>query len=138
MMRHIISATSLQGGAHLAMCGHVFDSYDAAVAEGHPVGNYLSATHTASLSAAHRAGIDCETCIVRHRVATGSPSLPDLRRGDPVTVSWRGTVRYGVVTGDVYRDSLPTGASFVPVFFDDDGTDHNVDTRVVVLGCHRL
>lgn len=60
----------------------------------------------------------------------------DLRRGDPVTVSWRGELRHGVVTGDTHGDTLPTGARFVPVFFDDDETEHNVDTRVVMLGLH--
>ena len=60
----------------------------------------------------------------------------DLRRGDPVSVSWRGTMRYGVVTGDTYGDSLPTGVHYVPVFFDDDESEHNVDTRVVYLGHH--
>lgn len=63
-------------------------------------------------------------------------TLPTLTRGDVVTVSWKGTTRYGVVTGPAYRDSLPTGASFVPVFFDDDESEHNVDTRVVTLGYH--
>jgi hypothetical protein len=57
-----------------------------------------------------------------------------LRKGDPVTVAWKGTARYGVVTGDTYGDTLPTGARFVPVFFDDDATTHNVDTRIVTLG----
>ena len=59
-----------------------------------------------------------------------------LRKGDPVTVAWKGTTRYGVVVGDTYGDTLPTGASFVPVFFDDDATECNVDTRVIVLGYH--
>jgi hypothetical protein len=59
------------------------------------------------------------------------------RRGDPVTIQWCGRTRYGVVTGDTRSDSLPTGAMFVPVFFDDDATEHNVDTRVVTLGIHR-
>ena len=59
-----------------------------------------------------------------------------LCKGDPVTVSWKGATRYGVVTGDVRSDALPTGARFVPVHFDDDGSTHNVDTRVVTLGYH--
>lgn len=60
----------------------------------------------------------------------------EIRKGDPVTVSWKGATRYGVAMGDVYGDSLPTGARFVPVFFDDDESEHNVDTRVVMLGYH--
>lgn len=63
-MRHIISATALSTGEHLAMCGHVFESYRAAVISGHKVGNYLG--QYATLSAYHARGIDCETCIVRH------------------------------------------------------------------------
>lgn len=59
-----------------------------------------------------------------------------FKTGDPVTVSWRGTLRYGVVTGDTRADALPTGASFIPVFFDDDASTHNVDTRIVTLGYH--
>lgn len=59
-----------------------------------------------------------------------------FRRGDVVTVNWRGSARFGVVTGDVASDALPTGARFVPVFFDDDASEHNVDTRVVTLGYH--
>lgn len=59
-----------------------------------------------------------------------------FNRGDAVTVSWKGGTRYGVVTGTERADSLPTGARFVPVFFDDDESEHNVDTRVVMLGYH--
>lgn len=58
-------------------------------------------------------------------------------KGDPVTVSWKGTLRYGVVTGEAYADKLPTGARFVPVFFDDDATEQNVDSRLVMIGYHR-
>ena len=57
-------------------------------------------------------------------------------RGDVVTVRWRGTLRYGVVVDDTRADRLPTGATFVPVFFDDDASTHNVDTRVVFHGYH--
>lgn len=66
-MRHIISATTLTSGAQLAMCGHVFESYSAAVAAGHPVGNYTPQANT--LSAYHARGVDCESCIVRHASA---------------------------------------------------------------------
>ena len=59
-----------------------------------------------------------------------------LQRGDVVTVMWKGTPRYGVVTGEAHGDSLPTGASFIPVFMDDDGETYSVDTRVVALGYH--
>lgn len=59
-----------------------------------------------------------------------------FQRGDVVTVSWKGQTRYGVVTGSEYADGLPTGARFLPVFFDDDGSEHNVDTRVITLGYH--
>lgn len=48
----------------------------------------------------------------------------------------QGSPRYGVVIGEAYGDTLPTGASFVPVFMDDDGETYNVDTRVVMLGYH--
>lgn len=63
-MRHIISATTLTTGEQLAMCGHVFASYDVAVAAGHPVGNYLPQQSTRS---AYRVrGVDCEACVLRH------------------------------------------------------------------------
>jgi hypothetical protein len=61
-MRHIISATGLVSGEQLAMCGHVFRSYQSAVTEGHQVGNYLQQYPT--LSAYHAYGVDCESCIV--------------------------------------------------------------------------
>lgn len=63
-------------------------------------------------------------------------AAPEYVRGDPVTVTWKGQPRYGVVTGEPYGDSLPTGARFVPVFFDDDESTANVDTRIVTLGYH--
>ena len=63
-------------------------------------------------------------------------TLPSLSSGDPVTVAWCGRTRYGVVTGDPYPDPMPTGVAFVPVFFDDDATGANVDTRIVTLGYH--
>jgi len=63
-MKHIVSATALTSGEHLAMCGHVFPSYRAAVDAGHPVGNYLGQSDT--LSGYHARGVDCEVCAVRH------------------------------------------------------------------------
>jgi hypothetical protein len=68
-MLHIVSATALTSGEQLAMCGHVFPSYTAAVAAGHKVGNYLGQADT--LSAYHTRGVDCEACIVRHQRAGG-------------------------------------------------------------------
>ncbi len=68
-MKHIVSATALTTGEQLAMCGHVFQSYDAARQAGHQVGNYLGQHDT--LSAYHARGVDCETCIVRHQKAGG-------------------------------------------------------------------
>lgn len=62
--RHIVSATALTSGEQLAMCGHVFAGYRAAVDAGHKVGNYLTPMMT--LSAYHAEGVDCETCAVRH------------------------------------------------------------------------
>ena len=62
-VKHIISATSLSTGEHLAMCGHVFESYRDAVDAGHPVGNYMPTPK--SLAHGHELGVDCETCIVR-------------------------------------------------------------------------
>jgi hypothetical protein len=68
-MLHIISATSLSNGQQLAMCGHVFDSYRAAVDAGHAVGNYTPTMTT--LSAYHARGVDCEACMVRHSQSGG-------------------------------------------------------------------
>lgn len=68
-MRHIISATALTGGEQLAMCGHVFPSYRAAVDAGHAVGNYTPTMTT--MSAYHARGVDCEACIVRHAQSNG-------------------------------------------------------------------
>ena len=48
-----------------------------------------------------------------------------------VSVMWKGEARAGLAVGQEYGDSLPTGARFIPVTFDDDGTTHNVDTRIV-------
>ena len=73
-MRHIISATGLTTGEHLAMCGHVFPSYRAAVDAGHPVGNYMPPVHT--LAQGHERGVDCEACILR--VIPDLPGLPTL------------------------------------------------------------
>jgi hypothetical protein len=67
-MPHIISATAIERGQQLAMCGHVFESYRAAVDAGHAVGNYTP-TMTA-MSAYHARGIECEACIVRHAQST--------------------------------------------------------------------
>jgi hypothetical protein len=66
---HIVSATALSTGQHLAMCGHVFESYRAAVSAGHPIGNYIGQANT--LSSYHARGVDCEACIVRHQRAGG-------------------------------------------------------------------
>ena len=63
-MHHIVSATKLTSGEQLAMCGHLFKSYDAAVADGHVVGNYLR--RYGSLSEYHTHNVDCEMCIARH------------------------------------------------------------------------
>jgi hypothetical protein len=63
-------------------------------------------------------------------------TMATFNRGDVVTVMWKGTPRYGVVAGEAYGDSLPTGASFIPVFMDDDAETYNVDTRIVMLGYH--
>jgi hypothetical protein len=63
-MLHIVSATALSSGEQLAMCGHVFPSYRAAVDAGHKVGNYLGCE--TSFSAYHARGVDCEACMVRH------------------------------------------------------------------------
>jgi len=62
-MHHVISATALTSGEHLAMCGHVFPSYRAAVDAGHPIGNYIRTPKT--LADGHAMGIDCEACIAR-------------------------------------------------------------------------
>lgn len=64
-MRHIISATTLSSGAQLAMCGHVFGSFDAAVSGGHRVGNYFRPA-SLTLSGYHAEGVDCEACIIKH------------------------------------------------------------------------
>jgi hypothetical protein len=45
-------------------------------------------------------------------------------------MTWAGGTRSGVVVGDEYPDSLPTGARFVPVMWAD-GSRDNVDTRVL-------
>lgn len=66
-MKHIISATALNSGEQLAMCGHVFASYGAATEAGHAVGNYTVQRNT--LSGYHAVGIECESCIVRHMKA---------------------------------------------------------------------
>ena len=68
-MKHIVSATTLTTGEQLAMCGHVFPSYRAAVDAGHPVGNYTPTM--ATLAAYHSRGIDCEGCAVRHSQSNG-------------------------------------------------------------------
>jgi hypothetical protein len=68
-MRHIVSATGLTTGEHLAMCGHVFASYRAAVDAGHKVGNYTPTMTT--LSAYHARGVDCESCAIRHSRSGG-------------------------------------------------------------------
>jgi hypothetical protein len=68
-MKHIISATALTTGEHLAMCGHVFPSYRTAVNAGHAVGNYTGRMTT--LSAYHARGVDCEACMVRHSQSGG-------------------------------------------------------------------
>lgn len=67
MTTHIISATALATGEQLSMCGDVFPTYDAAVSAGHKVGNYLNQRTT--LAAYHAAGVDCDSCIVRHQNA---------------------------------------------------------------------
>ena len=48
-----------------------------------------------------------------------------------VNVQWIDQLRTGVVVGEEYGDSLPTGARFIPVRMDDDGTTQNVDSRLV-------
>jgi hypothetical protein len=74
-VKHIISATGLTTGEQLAMCGHVFPSYRAAVDAGHAVGNYTGTATT--LSSYHARGIDCEACIVRHSQSGGRAGLAD-------------------------------------------------------------
>jgi hypothetical protein len=68
-MVHIISATAIERGQQLAMCGHVFESYRAAVDAGHAVGNYTPTMTT--MAAYHARGIECEACIVRHAQSNG-------------------------------------------------------------------
>jgi hypothetical protein len=68
-MRHIVAATGLTTGEHLAMCGHVFPSYRAAVDAGHQVGNYTPTMTT--LAAYHARGVDCEPCAIRHSQSGG-------------------------------------------------------------------
>jgi hypothetical protein len=73
-MVHIISATAIERGQQLAMCGHVFESYRAAVDAGHAVGNYTARADT--LSSYHARGIECESCIVRHSRSGGAAGIP--------------------------------------------------------------
>jgi hypothetical protein len=61
-------------GEQLAMCGHVFPSYRAAVDAGHAVGNYTARADT--LSSYHARGIECESCIVRHSRSGGAAGIP--------------------------------------------------------------
>ena len=72
-MKHIVSATALTSGEQLAMCGHVFPSYRAAVDAGHAVGNYLGQSDT--MSSYHARGVDCESCAVRHSHAGGHTGI---------------------------------------------------------------
>lgn len=53
--------------------------------------------------------------------------------GQHVVMNANGVARGAVVTDEPHADSLPTGASFVPCRFDDDGTTANVDSRVLTL-----
>lgn len=51
--------------------------------------------------------------------------------GQLVKMTWVGGTRTGRLAGEFRPDALPTGATFVPVTWDDDGSTDNVDTRVL-------